>query len=103
MIEQERIARMAPHIDALVNHLAKRGVTYHGFDELGNVVFKYKTKEKRIRGIEFYRVNGIYSYRKMITEQFFELTPMSDSMFYGSFMKTVLEFVFFPPESTKKS
>ena len=102
MIEPERITRMAPHVDSLVQQLATKGITYHGFDELDNVVFKYKTKEKRIRGYEFYRIGGVYSFRRMITEQFFELVPMSDSMFYGSFMKTIIEYVFFPPKPTKK-
>lgn len=97
-VTDERRKRMLEYVNKLVEHLKKKGVNYLGEDKLGNVVFEHKNKEKAIRGEEFYRISGIYSYKVMISEQFFKLVPMTDEMFYGSFIKTVLEYVFFPPK-----
>lgn len=86
--------------DDLITKLAKelknkKGIDFKPVDELGrNVVFWSADYEKKICHDQFYRHSGIYSYKVMTSEHEFKLVPMSDEMFYLSFMRTIIEYAF---------
>lgn len=98
MIEDNK-KRAESHVKKLVNSLSKKGITFSQEDgHLPNVVFSCKEKRFPISWEWFYRVSGICSYRVPVGEHFFKDLPMDDDMFYNSFTRAIVEFVFYPPE-----
>lgn len=92
----------AIYVQKLIDILKPKGIKYMGADELGNAVFKMGEKEKRIRAAEFWRESGICCYKVDVGDHGFKMMTMDDEMFYTSFLKTVLLYVFFPPPKPKQ-
>lgn len=86
--------RFEPFKGKLLGILAKRGIKFKESDEFNNVVFYSDSYEKRIRHCEFYRENGIYSYKVDLKGTEFKLEPMLDEMFYMGWMRSIIEYCF---------
>lgn len=84
-------------IAKLASELAKKGIIYTPNCPLGrNAVFTSKDYEKKISHDLFYRVSGINSYKVDVGEHEFKMVPMTDKMFYLSWLRAVIEYSFDP-------
>lgn len=67
-----------------------------------NVIFKSKDKEVIISHHSFYGISRMGAVRKDIGESQFEFVPVTDEMFIGGVMKSILEAHFSIGKSSKK-
>lgn len=88
--EQDFMTRAKPHADRLIAHLQKNGIEMsHGED--GNMVFTGKGKEVKISRHSFYGFSRMGAVRRDSGESQFEFIPVTDEMFIGGVMKSIME------------
>ena len=101
--KQEHITKVKPHTDKLISYMQKNGVEFTPTDgELENVIFKSKDKEVKISHHSFYGFSRMGAVRKDIGESQFDFVPVTDEMFIGGVMKSILETHFSVGKSSKK-
>lgn len=101
--KQDFITKVKPHTDKLVAYMQKNGVEFTPNDEGNeNVIFKSKDKEVKISHHSFYGISRMGAVRKDIGESQFEFVPVTDEMFIGGVMKSILETHFALGKSSKK-
>lgn len=95
---EQQIKKMTPHVDKLVSYFKTKGISFSPTDgELENVVFKYNDKETKIAYHCFYRFSGISRIRKDAGNKF-ELVEVTDDMFINTYIKSLVEYIFFGQE-----
>lgn len=102
MFDQKQIAKLRPHVQKLVSHFEKEGITFSEKDgDLENVVFTGKKNGRvaKISYIIFYRWSGIAFITKAGVEKNSSLwVEVDDKMFYDSFMRQVVDVIINPPK-----
>lgn len=90
--KQDLIETAKPHTDKLVAYMQTNGIEFAPNDgELNNVVFKNKDKEVKISHHSFYGFSRMGAVRKDIGESGFKFVPVTEEMFIGGVMKSILE------------
>lgn len=89
---QKHIINVKPHVDKLVSYMKSNGVEFNHTDgNLSNVVFKSKDKEVKISYHSFYGIGRMGAVRKDSGESQFSFVPVTDEMFIGGVMKSILD------------
>lgn len=99
---EEKLKRLAPHIQKLVNFFHNKGVEYvEKNGNLRNVVFFTDEKTVKIYHDIFYRFSGICcTHRDTDKAHEIEVIPLTDENFYGVYIKAILMEHFFPKPKT---
>jgi hypothetical protein len=93
--KQAFITKVKPHTDKLITYLQKNNIEFIPNDSLGkNVIFKSEEKEIVMSHHSFYGVSKMGAVRKDIGESSFIFIPVTDEMFIGGVMKSILELHF---------
>lgn len=85
---------MSP-LDKLIISLNKQKIVFSPTDgDLNNIILKRGDQELKIHHKMFYRKSGICAIHKEKEQNMIEVVFVDDEMFYGSYMKSIIDFHF---------
>ncbi len=95
--KEEYILGLKPYTDKLISYFKNKEIEFIPIDgKLDNVIFKNKDKELKIAHHCFYGFSRMGCIVKEKANNEIEWIQVTDSMFFNSYMKAIIENYFFP-------